>query len=499
VDEEPDSRFDGKKGRELWRVFHPVPALECGGVTAISLIHTAPNYPCSYITTWSLCVGSDLFGPLLRCHVEVGNERCWANDEHQEFVQPRIKRDNFTTADNETDTDEQEISRSCLSSFKLNDEASVSGTSVTSASVGILVEKDASEDVSDVRQQAVVSASSSSDLTNINSEASKKSADSALVEDDGESSDFEVIPIPSCFDLTRPFKPSEIENSGDNGDTADSSVDTIAENKEAAKTNEEESVAGTSTSSANDSGELVEAPPMPTLSDLSVSSSSISILNYSASQSMVSTTTNATQEDKVSSSTTTAVEASSSSSQQPSTSSNPTDNSDPVINKLVKTKKIGIKERPIPVPRSVLDADKPFQLQQQEENAQPSTSSPVRKLSKKVNTSRPTNGKEVKSAKPSPSAAAREEGSKPTPPATPSKVKAKTPAANRHAAKLNTLKEMGFSDDQLNKHLLDQFNGDITSVVHALVTHLTGDLNEGEDGLAAPGQLGSRSDNSFMV
>lgn len=65
-------------------------------------------------------------------------------------------------------------------------------------------------------------------------------------------------------------------------------------------------------------------------------------------------------------------------------------------------------------------------------------------------------------------------------------VKVKSPA-HRHKRKLMQLREMGFGDDSFNRHLLDQFNGDITSVVNALVTHMSG--LGGGDGPNAP--LGS--------
>ncbi len=72
MDEEPDSRFSSVTGsggsktgaRDLWRVYHPVPALDSGSVTAVSILHTAPGFRCAYTTTWSLCIDGDLFGPL---------------------------------------------------------------------------------------------------------------------------------------------------------------------------------------------------------------------------------------------------------------------------------------------------------------------------------------------------------------------------------------------------------------------------------------------------
>ena len=67
IHEDPDTRFSSQEEETggLWKKVVEIQPLKVGGIQAISIQHQAPSYNCTYSAIWSLCIGADLFGPLL--------------------------------------------------------------------------------------------------------------------------------------------------------------------------------------------------------------------------------------------------------------------------------------------------------------------------------------------------------------------------------------------------------------------------------------------------
>jgi len=224
IHEDPDTRFSSQEEETggLWKKVVEIQPLKVGGIQAISIQHQAPSYNCTYSTIWSLCIGADLFGPLLRCKVEVGGELITSDlaDDNISITgsSPNTEASHFTLCD-QIDDCEQSLtpvaSRETAentSSFKL--------TSVPISSHNIVSSNNASNKSSWV--QPFQKTSDENEVGNLvnktpenNSqdlEEKSKTEEKTTDDDISSNSDYEVLPNPSNFDDLISQQEIEVEN-----------------------------------------------------------------------------------------------------------------------------------------------------------------------------------------------------------------------------------------------------------------------------------------------